>query len=366
MDNSEFDRHTRTVSGLVIDLFEINAVYRQNDDLVFSLAYRAAPMRSRDALAERLKTGGYRYEMNRSEDGLLLRINPNPSLKIPPLNIIMFLITLVTVYFVPVLFRNLAYAHPIDETLKDLSHGAGVQFTVALLSILLVHEMGHFVASRRRHIVTSWPYFIPAPNIIGSFGAVIKSKSPFLNRRDLIEVGAAGPIAGWIVAIGWLVYGLIHSGYTAPSGLTPKDMAISLDGESILMQLSTWLMHGPEPAGQILRVTEAAWAGWVGVLVTAINMLPIGQLDGGHVLYGLFRRRQHYLGLIGMAALLALGYFSPMWWFFAAFGLIFGIKHPPTLQDDRPLSRASRVMGYTAIVILILSFTPMPFPSPFH
>ncbi len=363
MDNSEFDRHARAVSGLVIDMFEINAVYRQNDDLVLSLAYRFAPMRSRDALSERLKTGGYRFELTRRDDGLLLRINPTPRLRIPPLNIIMFILTLFTIYVVPVFVRNLGAAqHPLDATLADLARGAGLQFTAAMMSILFVHEMGHFIASRRRNIVTSWPYFIPAPNIIGTFGAIIKSKSPFFNRRDLIEVGAAGPIAGWIVALFWLIYGISQSGYFPPEVFVQsRAMAFSLEGESLLMRLATLGILGPAPAGHFLRLTEGAFAGWVGLLVTAINMLPIGQLDGGHVLYGLFRRVQHKLGLVGLAALLALGFLSPMWWLFAGVGLVFGIKHPPTLQDEKEPSVAARVMGYAALVILVLSFTPVPF-----
>jgi len=221
--------------------------------------------------------------------------------------------------------------------------------------------MGHYVASRRRGIVTSWPYFIPAPNFIGTFGALIKSKSPFWNRRDLIEVGAAGPIAGWIVALGWLVYGLSTSSIIAPASAPITGMAFSLDGESILIRWLVPLLIGSAPAGSFYLFSEAAFAGWVGLLVTALNMLPIGQLDGGHIVYGLSRRYQVRLGWLALGCLVILGFQSPTWWFFAALGFVMGVAHPPTLNDRKPVPLAARVMGWIALGILLLSFTPVPF-----
>jgi membrane-associated protease RseP (regulator of RpoE activity) len=127
------------------------------------------------------------------------------------------------------------------------------------------------------------------------------------------------------------------------------------------MRASTWLLVGSAPEGHFFRLSEAAFAGWVGLLVTAINLLPIGQLDGGHIVYGLARQRQHLLGKVATGGLLLIGFQSPMWWFFAAFGLFFGMSHPPTLNDQRPLSRSARWMGWIALGILVLSFTPVPF-----
>jgi membrane-associated protease RseP (regulator of RpoE activity) len=190
---------------------------------------------------------------------------------------------------------------------------------------------------------------------------VIKSKSPFWNRRDLIEVGAAGPVAGWIVAVGWLIYGLSKAVQVPePASLTGTIMF----GHSLLTSLLSSIIQGPAAPGYTFTFPEAAFAGWVGLLVTAINMLPIGQLDGGHVLYGLFYRIQRPLGLIAMAGLIALGFQSYMWWFFAAIGVIFGVAHPPTLNDTRKPSLSSRVLGWAALVILVLSFTPVPIAFP--
>lgn len=351
------DKHVNTVSRLLEDLFEIVAVYHQGHHLVFALSYRFAPDISRTLLSDRLRVAGYEFELDEKDEQILLRIDPQPKLRIPALNIILFVLTLLSVYIVPVFVKHGTF----DATVQALSNGAGLVFTVAMISILFVHEMGHFVASRRRNIVTSWPYFIPAPNIIGTFGAIIKSKSPFWNRRDLIEVGSAGPIAGWIVAVVWLMYGLTQSQYLPPESFPIGEMYFSLQGESILMKLLTLGFVGQAPEGYSYFLTEAAFAGWVGLLVTAINLLPIGQLDGGHIIYGLGRRRQHLLGYLAMGALLVLGMQSFIWWFFAVFGIIFGVKHPPTLNDNKKPGSVATGMGIIALIILIISFTPIPF-----
>ena len=323
----EHDRDTQAVAALLQDLFEIGAIYYQHPNILFSLSFRYEKERSLKIIEDRLKTGGYKYTLDERDDVLLLNINPHPRMRIPTLNIILFVTTLFTVYFVPVFIRQLGMAPTFSETfrrtLDALAAGEGIEFTVAMISILFVHEMGHFIAGRRRNIITSWPYFIPAPNIIGTFGAIIKSKSPFRNRRDLIEVGAAGPIAGWVVAVGWLLYGLSQSVLLPQTAFRPLDLVFSMEGESIIMRLATLMIIGPAPEGFFYNLTEAAFAGWVGLLITAINMLPIGQLDGGHVVYGLVRRRQHILGKLATAGLIIFGFQSTMWWFFAAFGFYF-------------------------------------------
>jgi membrane-associated protease RseP (regulator of RpoE activity) len=138
---------------------------------------------------------------------------------------------------------------------------------------------------------------------------------------------------------------------------------MSLEGESLLVSLLAPLFIGDLGLGNSYLFTEAAFAGWVGLLVTAINMLPIGQLDGGHVLYGLAPRKQAMLGWAAMAVLLVLGFQSRLWWVFAAMGFIFKVPHPPTLDDRRELSRTALVMAIISLIILALSFAPVPFPS---
>ncbi|HWR83944.1 MAG TPA: site-2 protease family protein [Candidatus Deferrimicrobium sp.] len=388
MNGSSFDITTGRIESLLSDLYEIQAVYRQGERLVFNLSSRYDSERSAELLKDRLRLAGFTFSLSQSGEGTYLQIDPKRRLRIPTLNLILFFVTLVSVYLVPVFLRNLqaaavvmaganlskplSFTEEIKETaasfppalygtLDDLAAGVGIVFTLALISTLFVHEMGHFLASRRRNIITSWPYFIPAPNIIGTFGAIIKSKSPFFNRRDLIEVGAAGPIAGWIVAVTWLLWGLSQSTVVPTTAFGLKEMAFSLDGESLLMRLAALNLIGAAPDGFYYRLTEAAFAGWVGMLVTAINLLPIGQLDGGHILYGLVKKGQFHLARLALIALLVLGLQSMMWWFFAGFGLLFGIKHPPTLDDSQPPHRGAVSFGIMALIILAVSFTPVPF-----
>ncbi|MFZ5980962.1 MAG: site-2 protease family protein [Candidatus Zixiibacteriota bacterium] len=388
MEPNERERHAGQLTPLLNDLFTIDAYYPHGSRLSFSLSYRFEREKSVKLLEERLRLAGYNFHLKTADDSLLLDIDPRKKLKIPRINVILFFITLFTVYFVPVFLKNLpeaimgvippettgplslwdelsysfsALPTALDRSLSDLADGAGIEFTLAIISILFVHEMGHFIASRRRGIITSWPYFIPAPNIIGTFGAVIKSKSPFWNRRDLIEVGAAGPITGWLVALFWLFYGLSRSTILPAEAVPATSLAFTLDGESILIRLLAPLLAGLPADNHYYVFTEAAFAGWVGILITAINLLPIGQLDGGHIIYGLLRRKQKYFGWGAMLGLLVLGYQSPMWWFFAAFGFVFGVAHPPTLEDFHPPGNAAGAMGVAALIILMLSFTPRPF-----
>ncbi|MEW6411644.1 MAG: site-2 protease family protein [Candidatus Zixiibacteriota bacterium] len=391
MSQTEQNNKINTISRLLEDLFEVGAIYEQADHLVINLSNRFDKETSIKLVSDRLELAGYTFKISDNNGELYIRIDPKARLKIPTINIVLFLVTLLTVYVVPVLYLQsevayysyrwnagilpgedlsaweslkitiVSFPDTMVRTLDALAHGAGIQFTLAMISILFVHEMGHFVASRRRKIITSWPYFIPAPNIIGTFGAIIKAKSPFWNRRDLIEVGAAGPIAGWLVAIAWLWYGLSRSVLLPQDVARVGDYPFYLYGESLLMRLSAITIVGQPPANFEYLLTEAAFAGWVGLLVTAINLLPIGQLDGGHIIYGLGRRWQYYFGMAAMGALLVMGYYSPIWWVFAAFGLIFGVKHPPTLNDYKKPGGVATGMGILALIVLVISFTPIPF-----
>jgi membrane-associated protease RseP (regulator of RpoE activity) len=356
MEERPLDNDIQLVLRLLADLYGADAIYRQGDRVALSLTARYDPKRSRKLLHDRLRIAGYQFSLTDSPDGpLVLSIDPRRRFHIPLLNVGLFLATIVTIYLVPVFWRA---GLDLQLTLQYLREGIGLEFTLALVSILLVHEMGHFVASRRRGIVTTWPYFIPAPNLFGTFGAVIASKSPFWNRRDLLEVGASGPIAGWVVALIWLGIGLASTHIvSAPQQI----MDWSLEGESIIMTVLTKWLVGTAPEGAAYRLSEFALAGWAGLLVTALNMLPIGQLDGGHILYGLLWRKQRWFGWGAAIALLGLGFLSPMWWLLGGLGILMGVAHPPTLQDERPPTRTAGIMGIIALIILVLSFAPVPF-----
>jgi membrane-associated protease RseP (regulator of RpoE activity) len=359
MNTQQEQRQVENILKLIGDLCGVDAWYRRGDRLDMTLTPRSADLPAIvSRINERLTLAGYQFSVTEQDQRLLLQINPRPRLRVPRLNILLFVMTLLSIYFFPVyLFNELSWA----GTLQDLESGRGIVFTLALVSILLVHEMGHYLAGRRRGLATSWPYFIPAPTLIGTFGAVIRSKSPFWNRRDLIEVGAAGPIAGWVVAVGWLAYGLSHTTVMQAVAAPAKSFGIYLEGESLLVKLLTLLLAGQAPLGFVYIFPEAAFAGWVGILVTALNLLPIGQFDGGHIVYGLLPDMQRRLAWLAMVALVALGLQNPMWWIIAIMGFVFRVGHPPTLQDHLEPGRPAVIMGTIAMIILILSFTPVPF-----
>jgi hypothetical protein len=388
-DTTADDRRIENLSKLISDVCEVETWYRHGDRVSLTLAPRHLSSAVVSAiLRDRLQTGGYTFSLTESVDRLVLSINPKPRLKIPTKNLILFFVTIATVYLFPVLMQNLtAVAYRMDQqgiapsedlagyfsligtafpiawhdTLTDLRNGVGLVFTFAMISILLVHEMGHFWVSRRRGLAATWPFFIPGPTIIGTFGAVIKSKSPIWNRRDLIELGAAGPIAGWVIAMGWLIYGLAHATPANPDDAPVKAMGFFMQGESLIVRtLVPWLV-GDVPQGFIYIFPEAAVAGWAGLLLTAMNLLPIGQLDGGHIVYGLVPDMQRKLAWVAMVGLFLLGTQSSIWWIYAFMGMAFGVAHPPTLQDHLPVDRKTTIIGLTAIAILILSFTPVPF-----
>lgn len=364
MNQNNLEKNNQAVYKLVGDLFNITALYNTDNETVLTLF----PIYNIDAstklLKDRLQLAGYAYTILDEDDHIILRVNSKPTFRIPPLNIILFFITLISIYVVPVFLEveftahaNASFTDIINQTYQALLSGQNILFTIAMVSILFVHEMGHYIASRRRHIITSWPYFIPAPNIIGTFGAIIKSKSPFWNRRDLIEVGAWGPIAGWIVALAWTIYGIV----TASVEPLTNPMTTGSLGEPLIFKFLTTTLLQINSDNFTIVLNEAMFAGWVGMLVTALNMLPIGQLDGGHVVYGLLQKRQHIIGYAAMGGLFILGFYSPIWWMFALMGVVFGVKHPRTLQDSKKLSKTAILIGIISLIILILSFTPTPF-----
>jgi len=245
---------------------------------------------------------------------------------------------------------------------------AGVAYAVGIMAILLVHETGHYLMSMRWGVRASPPYFIPFPDIpmvaqspIGTLGAVIVMKSRMPNRHALLDIGAAGPIAGFVVSVVVLVMGLSLSTIQAvPDPWPPPGYMAYIFGDSLLFIGLRWLILGPVPPGSDVFLHPLARAGWVGLFVTALNLLPIGQLDGGHILYALNRRRYRLVVMATTALLVALVFVSAVWTLFALLALIFGQKHPAPLDDFTPLDATRRKVGYVCLAILILCFMPNP------
>jgi len=245
---------------------------------------------------------------------------------------------------------------------------AGPAYAVGIMAILLTHEMGHYLTSLRWRVDVSLPYFLPFPDIpmvarspIGTFGAVIVMKSRMPNRRSLLDIGAAGPVAGFLVSLAVLAIGLGLSRIDVlPNVWPPEGYMAYVFGDSLLFIGLRWLILGPLPPGHEVFLHPLARAGWVGLFVTALNLLPIGQLDGGHILYALHRRHYRLIVLVTTFALVALVFVSAVWTLFALLAVVFGQKHPPPLDDVTPIDPIRRAIGYFCLVILILCFMPNP------
>jgi membrane-associated protease RseP (regulator of RpoE activity) len=236
----------------------------------------------------------------------------------------------------------------------------GWPFSLAIMSILLAHEMGHYLTSRYYGIDASLPYFIPFPNLAGTMGAFIRIRAPFQNRGSLLEVGVAGPIAGFVVAFVALIVSIGQSRLIAMDSELAKN-SYHL-GEPLILKLVEFVMGMTPPAGMDTFLHPVSLAAWFGFLVTALNLLPAAQLDGGHIAYGLFPRHHKQISKAIAAALIPLMIlYSWVWaiWFIL---LVFVLKlhHPPTMDDRQPVQARHFVLGVIGLVLLILCFIPAP------
>jgi len=237
----------------------------------------------------------------------------------------------------------------------------GIPFSFTLLFILLTHELGHYLAARRHHMEVSLPYLIPAPSFIGTFGAFIKMRSPVRDKRSLMDIGAAGPLAGVLVAIPVLVVGLMLS-EIRPVLAGPGGAGGIQLGTSLLFEFLTRLTVGTLPSHHDLVLHPVAFAGWIGLLVTALNLLPVGQLDGGHVLYAIMGPRSQVISRAVVGILVVLGIFGWTGWLFWALLLtILGSSHPFPLDFWTPLDRRRKIIGFITLAVFVLTFTPVPF-----
>jgi len=239
----------------------------------------------------------------------------------------------------------------------------GLSFSVPLLAILLAHEMGHYGACRRYRMRATLPHFLPAPTLIGTFGAFIRIRSPIAGRRELIVVGAAGPLLGLAVCIPVLFLGMpgcetvVVPDEVAGCLLGPGDIPF---GRPLILCPILDLWFGPLGAGEALRLGPAALAGWFGLLVTALNLFPAGQLDGGHVVYGLAPRWHRPVSWAMLLVVLFLGvFFWPGWLFWGLVMAVMGARHPRVYDEALP-PLAIRGVGALCLLLFPLCLTPMP------
>ena len=233
----------------------------------------------------------------------------------------------------------------------------GIPFSFTLMAILLTHEMGHYLTSRYHGVEATLPYFIPAPSIIGTFGAFIRMRSPIMNKRALLDIGASGPIAGFIVSIVAVAVGLHYSEVVKADNLSGIGLGVPLG-----FQFISYLMIGPVEEGFDILLNPIAFAGWIGFFVTALNLIPMGQLDGGHVVYAILRKHHRTVSLMMVPILIVMGFFGwPGWYLWAILPLLFGITHPPIVNQEEALDKPRKIIGWITLVIFIVCFTPTPF-----
>ena len=237
----------------------------------------------------------------------------------------------------------------------------GLWYSVTILAILGCHEMGHYLACRYYDVDASLPFFLPMPLLLtGTFGAFIRIREPIPTKSMLFDIGFAGPIAGFVVAVPALFLGIAMS-HVVP--LPPTFNGFEL-GEPLLFQLATKILWGTVPDGYSLNMHPVAFGAWFGFLATAWNLIPAGQLDGGHIAYSVLGRRSTYLTFIMILCGAGLSFYSPNWiaWtvLMVAMLVVFGPRHPPTFDEHVPLDRTRTILAIVALVMFALSFTPVP------
>ncbi|MCD5383658.1 site-2 protease family protein [candidate division WOR-3 bacterium] len=271
------------------------------------------------------------------------------------INLVLFIATLFTTLWVGgMLARGQDFSFP-----GGLIYG--IPFSFTLLLILGSHEFGHYFACKRLGIDATLPYFIPLPppSPLGTFGALIRIKSPIEDRNALVEVGAMGPLSGLVVAIPAMAIGLLLS-QVIPIEQIEKEGVMRL-GNSILSSILT-MIFVKEPYEGAILFHPVAWAAWIGMFITAVNLLPVGQLDGGHISFALFGKRHRTIGWVTIGILVLLGFtFWPGFAVWAVLVAILGTHHPPPLNTVRTLDRKQRLLGILSILVFLLTFILKPF-----
>ncbi len=352
-------------------LFQVNQVSRR--DRGRTIAFTGRLLDNRDAgydeMRRRFQPHGYTPMLRRERDNdvvLAMRgLIDEGRTGNPLINIVLFVATVFTT-----LAAGAALAGAGDP-LRMLLSGrgmeiipelrSGIPFAASLLSILGIHELGHYFAARRHGVAATLPYFIPMPiGGLGTLGAFIAIRSPMKNRTVLFDIGLSGPIAGFLVAVPLFILGLYLSDpvsyFDLSHGITLRVVGQSLLVKGILAVLTDI------PAGYTLALHPICFAAWFSLLITGINLLPIGQLDGGHVSYAVLGRRAHLVAQVTLVALLLAGVFiSYSWFFWAFFVLLGGIRHAPPLNDIAGVNGPRLVLAGVTALLFVLLLVPTPF-----
>lgn len=370
MDTSRIDPVTAPdeIRAAVRDMIDIESYMIRQDGVVAIDGRLATDARTAyRVLRQRIEAIGFTPFLSRTSHGVRLTAIPGVIKRKPArvrTNIILFLLTIVTVLWTGAINESTAPLATISDVFGVLLNpqqlAAGLPFMLTLVGILGAHEMGHFVVGRIRGAPMSWPYFIPLPPLIsftGTMGAVIVQREPLEDRRTLLEVGIAGPLAGLAVAIPLLFVGL------ASSTVGPATPPYIQEGNSLLYAAAKWLVYGQFlPSNGIdVQINNIAFGAWIGLLVTMINLLPVGQLDGGHVAYALLGDRARYVAYAAVAMCAVFGVlFSYSWFVWMALASIIGFRHPPPFNDVPELGPGHKALAIAGLVLFLLLLMPIP------
>lgn len=321
---------------------------------------------------------------------LLIPEIPEPGPSRSWINLLMFILTIISVVLSGGLYNTQTAlpSDPVQVVLLLIKNGW--QFAVCLISILGIHELGHYFAGRAHGVKVTLPFFIPLPlSQLGTMGAFISMKSAPKNKRALMDIGVAGPLAGFVTSLVVLWIGLANSVIDKIPLAIPKGQALQMEGNSLIYLFIKYLRFGqllpapaglsgnalllhwlryfftgtPSPLGSLdVTISPIAWAGWVGLLVTSLNLIPAGQLDGGHIFHLLFGQKnaKRVLPVI-LVFLGAMGFVWSGWWLWAALVFLFGRSYAEPLDQITELDRKRRLLGVIALIVFILTFTPIPF-----
>jgi membrane-associated protease RseP (regulator of RpoE activity) len=264
---------------------------------------------------------------------------PSSSIRSLVPHVVLFVLTILSTYFI-----------------------GGFIYSLAILSILVAHETGHYLASRKYGVPSSLPYFIPFPlPPFGTLGAVIRTKGTIPHRKALFDIGSAGPLCGLALAIPAVVVGLLLSDVVNVSQPVANSFSLA---DSPFFTFLQRLTIGVTPPGTDLILHPIGYAGWVGLFITSLNLLPTGQLDGGHIIYALFGKRSKIIFRLTLVCMTLISLIYNVGWLLLVIILLFiGYKHPPPLDDITPLDWRRKAVGVFAFVIFFTAFTPIPFPG---
>lgn len=353
------DALRRDIADLFI-VYDTTLDYPEKGYVRFRGKFLQAPGEYFEELRRRFERHGYTPTV--TEDGDRVALIALPVVFDHPqtrwiVNLLLFIATIFSTLFV-----GASYAAETTDQLWQIWRGW--PFSVSILLILGAHELGHYFAARHHNVPVTLPYFIPMPlSLFGTLGAFIRLQGPVSNRRALFDVGAAGPLAGLFFALPILFYGLATSqtGPISPDGI--------FEGNSILYSVAKYVVFGRllPGGGEDVYLNQVAWAGWVGLFVTGLNLIPVGQLDGGHVAYALFGKRAQLFfwpSIVGLVLIVVYSYFqgalAPTWLLWIFLLLAFGRVHARPLEDISELDPRRRVLAVFTLLLFFLAFVPFP------